>query len=264
MSTTTKSGWRADLPVHPAAEMFPPMSKAELRGLADDIKKNGLESLPVILQEKTGNILLDGRNRLDALELIGGDTTQCQMIIAALNRSFDPVAYIISKNIHRRHLNVEQRQELLIALIAQQPEQSNRQIAKTIGVDHKTIGAARIKGEDVGRICHVTKRTDSKGRKQLARRPKPKSEPVGRPPVRSSEVPATSVPPDSPDNTAKTSAHNLAELTFALRTYAPRITVAADREKARALALELLGDVKASDKPNGRDHETADLLERGS
>jgi hypothetical protein len=64
-------GWRAVLPVHPAAELFPLMSAAELRELADDIKKHGLAE-PVSLYDdrELGPCLLDGRNRLDALELL--------------------------------------------------------------------------------------------------------------------------------------------------------------------------------------------------
>ncbi|MGO8924849.1 MAG: hypothetical protein ACLQF4_18170, partial [Xanthobacteraceae bacterium] len=43
---TTKSvavtkRWRGVLPVHPAADLFPLMSEAELRELADDIGKQG-------------------------------------------------------------------------------------------------------------------------------------------------------------------------------------------------------------------------------
>jgi hypothetical protein len=33
--------WHEHLEIHPAAELFPLMSPAELKELADDIKKNG-------------------------------------------------------------------------------------------------------------------------------------------------------------------------------------------------------------------------------
>lgn len=70
--------WRALLPVHPAAELFPLMSKSELKALAEDIRKNGLRTQVVTWSGADddgvalhGPILLDGRNRLDALALLG-------------------------------------------------------------------------------------------------------------------------------------------------------------------------------------------------
>src|SRR6516225_6354917 len=41
-SSTTKKSWRQWLRIHPAAELFPPLSKQDLRALADDIKQYGL------------------------------------------------------------------------------------------------------------------------------------------------------------------------------------------------------------------------------
>jgi ParB-like chromosome segregation protein Spo0J len=64
--------WRSDLSVHPAADLFPLMSEAELRELGEDIKKNGLQS-PIIVMSGPGIdddgeeieqwYLLDGRTR---------------------------------------------------------------------------------------------------------------------------------------------------------------------------------------------------------
>jgi hypothetical protein len=170
--------WRDHLRVHPAAKLFPPMSESELRELGEDIKNNGLLEEPVLYRDQElGICVLDGRNRLDACELIGRETIDASGgpkvgTIRHASRSFDPFAFVISKNIRRRHLSVEQRQELLITLIARQPERSDRQIAKMAGVDHKTIAAARTKGEDVGSIPHVETRTDSSGRKQPATKTK--------------------------------------------------------------------------------------------
>jgi hypothetical protein len=69
----TQASWRGVLPVHPAAELFPMMSRHELLELGNDIKKNGLK-VPVILWSPNNgrdHYLLDGRNRLDAMELVG-------------------------------------------------------------------------------------------------------------------------------------------------------------------------------------------------
>jgi hypothetical protein len=41
-SSDQPKGWRAFLPIHPAAELFPLMSEAELKELAADIDKHDL------------------------------------------------------------------------------------------------------------------------------------------------------------------------------------------------------------------------------
>lgn len=70
--------WRSFLPVHPAGDLLPLMSEAELQELAKDIAKNSLRTQIVTYSEtdEAGRslhvpILLDGRNRLDALALLG-------------------------------------------------------------------------------------------------------------------------------------------------------------------------------------------------
>ena len=80
--------------IHPVAELFPMLPKAELDELANDIRDNGLQ-IPIVVQ---GDTLIDGRNRMEA----------CR--IAKVKPEFkeytgdDPVAFIIGANIHRRHL----------------------------------------------------------------------------------------------------------------------------------------------------------------
>jgi hypothetical protein len=185
------ASWRNDLLIHPAAEMFPLMIPGELRTFAEDIKANGLMS-PIVLwtDGKSPAQLLDGRNRLDAIEMVigpviigapsitaGKDFLACNKVIV-LDKSVDPVAYVISANIHRRHLSAEQKRDLIAKLIKAQPEKSDRQIADTVKVDHKTVGAVRAEQEARGEIPHVETRTDSKGRQQPAKRKPAIEQPV--------------------------------------------------------------------------------------
>ena len=175
--------WRDHLPVHPAADLFPLMSESELRELGEDIKKNGLLEQPMFYRDpELGIFVLDGRNRLDACELIGRETVYASGepvgTIRDGSKSFDPFAFVVSKNIRRRHLTAEQRQELLITLIARKPELSNRQIAKKVGVTDKTIATARAKGEQLRRIPQLEKTTGADGKQRKSRAKKaPKPEP---------------------------------------------------------------------------------------
>jgi ParB-like chromosome segregation protein Spo0J len=172
-----------DLPIHPAAEAFPLMSESELRELADDIKTNGLAHAIV----RDAGMILDGRNRLAACEIAGVEPRFEEYT------GKDPVAYVISANIHRRHLTTDQKREVIAKLLKADPSKSNRWLAAPLGVDGKTVGRVRDQMEARGALPHVAKRTDTKGRKQPARRKKTKRAPPA-PAVHLNEVPATPVP----------------------------------------------------------------------
>lgn len=87
------------LEFHEYANIFPLIKGPEFEGLKKDIKENGLID-PVILYE--GKIL-DGRNRYLACGEVGvkPDFTEFEGV--------DPLSYVISLNLHRRHLNESQR-----------------------------------------------------------------------------------------------------------------------------------------------------------
>jgi hypothetical protein len=70
-----------------------------LRSLAEDIKKNGLEEPIVLFEDK----ILDGRNRHKACNLAGVDPNFTEFT------GDDPVKFVISHNLHRRHLSESQR-----------------------------------------------------------------------------------------------------------------------------------------------------------
>ena len=77
--TPTKS-WRDICQVHPAAEIFPMLSEDKLRALGEDIKEHGLKE-PIVLwsidpEDNQSAVVLDGRNRLDAMELVGIETVK--------------------------------------------------------------------------------------------------------------------------------------------------------------------------------------------
>jgi hypothetical protein len=167
--TTT---WRAFLPVHPAAELFPLMSESELRELADDIAKNGLREKVAVYK---GSVL-DGRNRLDALELVGQPWDNILVKVGECpihdGPNFDPYAYVISKNIKRRHLTTEQRRELIANVLKAKPEKSNRQIAAELNRSHVTVGAVRGELESTGQIDQLKKTKGKDGKERPARKPK--------------------------------------------------------------------------------------------
>lgn len=84
---------------HEFANLFPMMSEAEIRTLAVDIKERGQQN-PIWLFE--GKIL-DGRNRYEACR-INKETP-----VMEVYKGIDPLGFVISNNLHRRHLNESQR-----------------------------------------------------------------------------------------------------------------------------------------------------------
>lgn len=87
---------------HPAADLFPMLGERELRDLADDIRQRGLQQ-PIVIFEKK---ILDGRNRWRACEIAGVEPQTVQWKPAG---EADPIAYVVSLNLKRRHLDESQR-----------------------------------------------------------------------------------------------------------------------------------------------------------
>ncbi|HXH78726.1 DNA methyltransferase [Nocardioides sp.] len=90
--------------VHPAAELFPMFDTEALQSLADDIALHGLTE-PVWLYDdpEMGRVLLDGRNRSVACELVGIEPA------TRIYTGSDPITFSISQNVQRRHLTAGQR-----------------------------------------------------------------------------------------------------------------------------------------------------------
>jgi len=88
------------MPVHPAAELFPMMSETEFQAMKEDIRIHGQNDDVLIWNGK----LLDGRNRLRACTELGIEPGWSE-----LPKTIDPVAWVLSHNLHRRHLTTSQR-----------------------------------------------------------------------------------------------------------------------------------------------------------
>lgn len=85
---------------HPAAQLFPMMKQPELRELAKDIQTNKLREPIVLFEDK----VLDGRNRQGACQI-----AKVEPKYVTWTGHGSPIAYVISKNLRRRHLNESQR-----------------------------------------------------------------------------------------------------------------------------------------------------------
>jgi hypothetical protein len=118
------------LAAHPFAELFPLIEGEEFLAFAEDIRANGVRD-PIVL---LGGAILDGRNRANALahlaetgEILGegwghraGEPLSPDCLeddypwIRKFSRDIDgdPLAWVLSKNLKRRHLSDRQRESI--------------------------------------------------------------------------------------------------------------------------------------------------------
>jgi hypothetical protein len=159
----------ADLKFHPLSDLFPLLEGVEFDELVADIKANGIEEPIALWQGK----ILDGRNRYRAGVAAGIDPNIRTYDLEdrwAGHEGFDPVAYVISKNLRRRHLTAEQKRDLITKLLKASPGKSDREIGRLTKTDNKTVASVRAEQERREEIPHVSTRTDTKGRKQPAKK----------------------------------------------------------------------------------------------
>jgi hypothetical protein len=109
------------LMVHPLAELFPLLQGAEFDALVEDIRQHGLRE-PIITYEDK---VLDGRNRSRACHAAAVAPRYRKISFA---NQTEAAAYVISTNIHRRHLNESQRAMIAAKLATmRQGERTDRQ-----------------------------------------------------------------------------------------------------------------------------------------
>jgi ParB-like chromosome segregation protein Spo0J len=192
-----KMTWRDRLSVHPAAERFDLLEGADLDAFVADIKKNGVIEAVKVMKDGDGWMVLDGRNRLNAAEQLGIEMFMPDgrpmfpgpFKAVGFASDFDPYAYVISANIHRRHLTAEKKRDLIKQLVVDNPARSDRQIAAITKSSPTTVGKVRSEIEPTvqsGQLIEM-KRVGADGKARAL--PKPK-QPKGEPPLPAAELEA--------------------------------------------------------------------------
>lgn len=97
------------IPAHDAATLFPLMDGVELSALVADIRSHGLLEPIVMLDGQ----ILDGRNRHRACELAGVKP----IFVDWQANGVSPTEWVVSHNLHRRHLTPAQRAVLALDLL---------------------------------------------------------------------------------------------------------------------------------------------------
>jgi hypothetical protein len=177
-------GWRDVIKVHPAAELFPLLPHDELRALGEDIRRHGFrhpvtfwvpgEPRAIAAEDFDDISLLDGRNRFAAAETVGLDPLSPDALryhcIFEID-GVDPYEYVISANIHRRHLTSAQKQELIANLLRAKPERSDNATAELAKVSDKTVTRVRERLEATSEILKLTYNVGKDGKSRRRHKP---------------------------------------------------------------------------------------------
>ena len=127
---------------HQLCSAFPPMSDADFASLSEDIKANGLRD-PITVYE---GMVLDGWHRFQVCAEIAIEPRFVQFTDG------DPASFVLSKNLHRRHLSASQRAVAVAACREWQPAgkpckiaelATDASMAKEANVSPRTISDAK-------------------------------------------------------------------------------------------------------------------------
>ena len=144
---------------HAACELFPRIKGEAFQELVASLKANGFLSqfpiftLPVAQGEEP--IILDGRNRYEACQEAG-----VEPVYKVYEGPLSPEAFILSVNVHRRHLTVVERAMAAAELLRRMEGARVSQVAEAAGVAPSILyqavavkevpeGEAAVKAEEV-------------------------------------------------------------------------------------------------------------------
>jgi FtsZ-binding cell division protein ZapB len=171
---------------HPLSAAFPSMPEVDLEALAEDIKKHGQRDDGVMYE----GMVLDGWHRYLACEKAGVKFFALQF------DGDDPVAFVLGKNLHRRHMTGSQRAAAVVAATNWRPrgdqksrsapgaDRTAKQLAEQAEVSERTIEHAKA-AEKAGlgdvvregvvsakRAAEIAKLPRAKREKALTEKPK--------------------------------------------------------------------------------------------
>jgi ParB-like chromosome segregation protein Spo0J len=173
-----------EVQLHVVCNRYRDLTREEFDALCDSISRQGLLQDIWTWRGSDGTVsVIDGKHRLLACQKVQveprfrewrGPAEQLEDFVDALNRT-------------RRQLTPEDKREIIAKEIQKDPGRSNLQIAKLLGFSDHTVAAVRDELERRSRDANENgqgdkpkMRTDTRGRKQPARKPR-RSKPSRKP-----------------------------------------------------------------------------------
>lgn len=123
------------LDIHQYADLLPMMQEDEYQALKEDIRKNGLREPIKLYMGK----IIDGRNRYRAMVELGLPPMAIDVTVAVE----DPMQYVISHNLHRRHLSKSQIACIAVDAMIERGEGDYTLASIVFGVSDRYIQRAK-------------------------------------------------------------------------------------------------------------------------
>jgi hypothetical protein len=132
---------------HPHSEIFPMMEDdtVEFAALVDDIKEHGQREKIVLFEGK----ILEGRNRYRACQKLG-----TEIDIKEYDGN-DPVGFVLSANLHRRHLNESQRAMVAAKLANLELGANQHSEGTSIDVASRLLNVGRASVDRARRVLNM-------------------------------------------------------------------------------------------------------------
>jgi N6-adenosine-specific RNA methylase IME4 len=131
---TEETNFFQEYELHELCKLFPPMPDDQFTALTQDIAKNGLRN-PIVIHD---NKILDGRHRYKACLNLG------RQPVSVIYDGDDPLGFVISHNLSRRHLDESQR-AMIGARLATLKDGQRRNAPRPIGLPAMTQPEAASK-----------------------------------------------------------------------------------------------------------------------
>lgn len=238
-----------ELKQHPLSAAFPAMSAEDFQALKDDIEVNGQREPVTVLD----GMVLDGWHRYRACTDLGLKVTQF-----TFKAGDDPVAFVESANLHRRHLTATQRAAAVVAVRAWAPPKrpaaapaqkgaaaaplsTNKEMAKAANVSVRTIKDAKA-GHKAGLGDLMKEGALTAEEAGNIGRGKPAKKPTSAKPV-----PWDKAPPPADDDALAEAHHTVAELAQENDALRDKLAVESlmDSEEAKTQTQETIRELRA-------------------
>ena len=147
----------------PKYQLLPDLPQEEFEALKADIAARGVQY--AVIQDEQGNTL-DGHQRERALAELGIKRYPITVMSGLAEEEKRHLVY--SLNVKRRHLSTKQKQALVEQELKRTPDIASQWLAEILGVDTKTVQAARKRLESTLEIPVLKKLRGKDGRNRVA------------------------------------------------------------------------------------------------